>query len=108
MPPLLTAASTMMCPHGGTVIATPSQTKALAGGAPILQASDTCVIAGCAFAPGGVPMPCVSVQWSTPAQRTQTTSPSLHESSVGLCLAATMAPQGAVLIVATQSQGSGI
>jgi len=90
------------------VTATPSQTQAQAGGSPILQATDTFLIAGCSFAPGGVAMPCVSVQWSMPAQHTQAGSPVLTESSVGLCLAATQAPQGAVIIQPAQQQVQGI
>lgn len=107
MPPLLTAAASMMCPHGGTVVATPSQSRALAGGAPILLPSDTFVIAGCTFAPGGVAMPCVSVQWTMPAQHALAGSPALTAASVGLCLAATQAPQGVVLINPAQSQVQG-
>jgi hypothetical protein len=108
MPNLLTPSATMMCPHGGTVTGTPSQTKAMAGGAPILQATDTFVIAGCPFVVGVVPMPCVSVQWTMPAQQVQVGTNALNESSVGLCLAATQAPQGTVLIVSTQTQVAGI
>ena len=36
MPALLTSASTMMCLHGGTVVATPGATRAIAG-APVLR-----------------------------------------------------------------------
>jgi hypothetical protein len=107
MPNLLTAAASMMCPHGGTVVATPSQTQAQAGGAPILQATDTFVIAGCPFVVGVVPMPCVSVQWTMPAQQVQVGTNVLTESSIGLCLAATQAPQGTVLILSTQAQVAG-
>lgn len=107
MSALLTASSTMTCPHGGTVMATPGSSRASAG-APILRASDTTTIAGCAFAPGGAANPCVSVQWSAPAGRVQHSGDAvLTESSVGLCLAATQAPQGTVLIAATQARVSG-
>lgn len=106
-PPFLTAASTMMCPHGGTVIATPSSTRASAG-APILTVADTCVIAGCAFNIAGVPNPCVSVQWAGPAARvTHGGAPALTAASIGLCLAATQAPQGAVIVAAMQPRASG-
>jgi hypothetical protein len=106
MSDVLTAASTMMCPHGGTVMPVPGSTRAIAG-APILRSSDTCTIAGCAFAPGGVPSPCVTVQWTAPAARvTHGGDPVLTEASVGLCLAATQAPQGTVLIASTQAQVS--
>ena len=109
MPALLTSASTLMCPHGGTVTAVPGQTKASAG-SPVLRASDTFTVAGCPFTiPTAVPSPCVRVQWISSATRVQAGGDFvLHESSVGLCLAATQAPQGTVLIVSTQSPVEGV
>ncbi len=107
MPALLTAASTMMCPHGGTVTAVPGSTRATAG-APILRGSDSFIIAGCAFNIAGAPNPCVSVNWAVTATRVKHAGALvLNESSVGLCLAATQAPQGTVIIAGTQSQVSG-
>src|ERR1700685_2930705 len=103
MASLLTGSSTMMCPHGGTVTAVPGQSKAVAD-APVLCMSDTCTIAGCSFMLGTVPSPCVTVQWVEAATRVQAGGDFvLNESSVGLCLAATQAPQGSVLIQETQS-----
>jgi hypothetical protein len=107
MPALLTSSSVMKCPHGGTVNAIPGQTRALAGD-PILRGSDTCLIAGCPFVQGTTPSPCVRVQWLTTATRVRAGDPVLNESSVGLCLAATNAPQGTVLIVTTQQRGAGL
>jgi len=108
MPALLTASSTMMCPHGGQVIAVPAQTQAVAS-APILTMSATCSIAGCAFVIGIVPSPCLTVQWVMGATSVKAGGDFvLNESSVGLCLAATQAPQGAVLIVATQPAVQGV
>ena len=108
MPALLTAASTMMCPHGGTATAVPSQTKAIVD-APILLMSDTFMIAGCAFMIGPVPSPCLTVQWVVSATRVQAGGTLvLNEASVGLCLAATQAPQGTLLIANTQPKVAGI
>ena len=108
MPALLTAASTMMCPHGGTVQAIPGQSQAIID-APILRGSDTFIIAGCPFVIAGVPNPCVSVQWVVTAEQVQAGGDFvLNEASVGLCLAATQAPQGSVLIAATQETVSGL
>src|ERR1039457_1007509 len=108
MPALLTAASTMMCPHGGTVTALPSQTSASAGDS-ILLGSDTFTVAGCTFNIADVPNPCLTVQWLVTATRVQAGGVFvLNESSVGLCLAATMAPQGTVLIVDTQPSVEGL
>jgi hypothetical protein len=107
MPALLTSASTMMCPHGGSVIAAPGSARADAG-APILRASDSFTIAGCSFAPGGTLHPCVSVNWQVTATNVKHGGDVvLNESSVGLCIAGDQAPQGTVLISGTQQQVSG-
>jgi len=109
MPAFLTTASSMMCPHGGTVMAIPSSASAQAGGAPMLTATDTFTIVGCAFNISAVPSPCVSVQWVQPATKsTRGGAPTLTMASVGLCLAATQAPQGPVVIASTQTQASGM
>ena len=109
MPGLLTTASSMMCPHGGTVIATPSSAAVTAGGAPILTTADTFSIAGCPFNVSGAPQPCVSVQWVQPAAKsTRLGAQTLTLASVGLCLGATQAPQGPVVISSTQPQAAGL
>jgi hypothetical protein len=105
---LLNTSSVMMCPHGGTVSAITSNTRVLASGAAALRTSDTFVIAGCPFVIGVVPSPCVSVQWIVPDAQSQVIGDfTLSETSVGLCLAGTQAPQGTVLINFTQSQVTG-
>ncbi len=109
MPALLTAASTMMCPHGGTVTAIPGATRAVID-APVLRGSDTFIIAGCPFVlPSTNPSPCMTVQWVQTATRVKHGGDFvLNESSVGLCLAATQAPQGTVIIAATQPKVEGL
>jgi hypothetical protein len=100
----LTTASTLMCPHGGTVSATTTNTGVKAG-APVLTQADTFLIAGCPFTlPSGTPSPCTTVQWVTADVRTKVGAPTLSESSVGLCLSPANAPQGPVSIAATQTQ----
>jgi hypothetical protein len=108
MPALLTVASTMMCPHGGTVTAIPGQTSVTAG-APVLRGSDTFLIAGCPFFIGPDYSPCLTVQWVETATRVKAGGDFvLNEASVGLCLAATQAPQGTALILQTQPRSSGL
>lgn len=108
MPALLTSASTMMCPHGGTVTAVPGQSKTTAS-SPVLRMSDTCTIAGCPFVIGTVASPCVTVQWVQACTKVQAGGDfALNEASVGLCLAATQAPQGTVLIQNTQPLVEGL
>ena len=109
MPGLLNADSTLMCPHGGTVQIISSNTHTQVGGAFAALASDTFIIAGCPFMLGTVPSPCVQVNWVQPAARSQVGgNATLTEASVGLCVAATQAPQGTVMIVAAQPQVGGL
>jgi hypothetical protein len=102
----LTTASVLMCPHGGSVSIVSANTRAKAGGAPIVTASDTFTIAGCPFTlPGPTPSPCVRVQWIVPAMRFKAGgAQALDAGSTGLCMAATGAPQGPVLVQSTQAQ----
>ena len=105
---LLTTSSSMMCPHGGTVSAISSNTKAKAGGDYILRSSDTFMIAGCALNVAGAPHPCMQVQWVQPALKSKAVGDfTLTAQSVGLCVAGDQAVQGTVLINSTQSKVSG-
>ncbi len=107
MPALLTTASVLMCPHGGTVTASSSNTHAKAGDF-IVRSSDTFMIAGCAFNISGAPHPCTTVQWVKSTLRCKAGGDfALAQDSVGLCLAADQAPQGTVLIQSTQARASG-
>jgi hypothetical protein len=108
MSSLLTTSSVLMCPHGGTVTVTSSNTRAKAGDF-LARASDTFTIAGCLFTvPGVGPHPCVTVQWVKTALRGKAVGDFLlAQASVGLCLAADQAPQGTVLIQSTQMRASG-
>jgi hypothetical protein len=97
-----------MCPHGGTVTAVPSSGRVSADGSPIVLATDTFMIAGCAFAPVA-PHPCVLVQWQMPAQRsTSGKVATLTDASVGFCVAADGATQGPVIVQATQQRGTSL
>jgi hypothetical protein len=108
MPALLTAASVMMCPHGGTVQAVTANSRAQAAGSFLLRASDTFLVAGCPFALGPVPHPCVQVQWVQPAAGSKAVGDfALTEASVGLCIAPDQAVQGTVLILAAQPRVAG-
>jgi hypothetical protein len=109
MSPLLTTTSTVMCPHAGTVQLFTSNTLALVENAPVLLLTDRHTITGCAFAPGGVPSPCLTVQWLTgTVQMTINQIPALLKSSVGLCLNALQVPQGTALVMQTQTQAMGV
>lgn len=104
----LTTAAVMMCPHGGAVQVISANTRAKAGGVPLALATDTYLVAGCAFTlPGPVPSPCITVRWLVPDMRCKvSSSQTLSLSSVGLCYSAQQAPQGPVVIVNTQAKVS--
>jgi hypothetical protein len=105
---LLNSSSMMMCPHGGMVNAITSNARTQAAGAFLLRASDTFTIAGCAFAIGPTPHPCVQVQWVQPDAQSQVTGDyTLSEQSVGLCVAADQAVQGTVQVTFTQPRVAG-
>jgi hypothetical protein len=100
----------MMCPHGGTVQVTTSNTRSKAVGDFLLRDSDTFQIVGCPFqVVPPTPHPCVSVNWSQPAAKSKAGGDAtLTEQSVGMCVAADQAVQGTVQIVFTQPRVSGI
>jgi hypothetical protein len=107
---LLTTASSLSCPHGGTVSATSSNSRTKADGSYVVRSNDTFTISGCSFTlPSGSPHPCVTVQWIVSAMRDSVLQDKvLTTDSVGLCQAADQVPQGSVLINNTQSKVSGI
>jgi hypothetical protein len=106
----LNTASVLQCPHGGMVTAITTNVAAQAAGDFIVRASDTFMIAGCAFTlPPGTPHPCMTVQWIMSALMNTVMGDSvLTEESVGLCVAADQVPQGPVMISSTQPLVSGI
>lgn len=112
MAALLTTASTLQCPHGGSVSIVSTNTRVSAA-APLALATDTFTISGCSFqipvGTGTVPHPCVTVQWSLSNLKCEVNNQAtLSKSSVGLCLAADQAPQGPVSIVNTQNEAEGL
>jgi hypothetical protein len=107
MTPILTTASTVMCPHGGTAQLITSNTDLKIDGAYALLQTDLHPIAGCTFAPVS-PMPCLTIRWVTAAVQTKVKNvPVLLQTSVGLCLNAAQAPQGTAIVVQTQQRGLG-
>jgi hypothetical protein len=107
MPSLLTVSSLMMCPHGGTVQATSTNKRTRASGDLVLRATDTFVVGGCALA--SALHPCVQVNWVVTAENSRVGGDAvLNEESLGLCVAATDAVQGAVQVVFAQPRVKGI
>jgi len=105
---LLTMASTVTCPHAGTAILTSSNSDSVVAGSPVLLLTDVHAIAGCTFAPGGVPSPCVAIKWVSGSTQVEIdNTPVLLQTSVGLCLNALQAPQGTAIVTQAQSLATG-
>jgi len=101
----LTTASTLQCPHGGTVTVISTNTQVQTADGYILRSSDVFTIAGCPFATP-TPQPCVSVEWVLTALQSQVLSEfNLTEDSVGLCVGG--GPPGPVQVTQTQSVDGG-
>ena len=105
MPATLTTEASLSCPHGGSVSISTSNTTTDAGGSKIVTVADTFTVSGCAFTlPGPKPSPCVQVQWVVPDVRVRVGgTPTLSQTSVGLCLSADSIPQGPVVVSSTQT-----
>lgn len=109
MSPMLTTTSTVMCPHFGQAMLSTGNTQARVDNAPVLLLTDRHAVAGCSFAPGGVPSPCLQIQWLTGATQAKVQNvPVLLQTSVGLCLNALQVPQGTAVVVQTQNKALGV
>lgn len=111
--PILTTASTVLCPHGGTVSLSTSNAIAMADSAPMLLLTDIHSVSGCPFqvpaGPTTKPQPCVTVQWQVGATQTKVNSVAvLLQTSTGLCFSAEQIPQGPPSIVNVQMKVQGL
>jgi hypothetical protein len=101
--PFFHVGAVAMCPHGGQVVTISADARVLASGMPVALASDQFVVAGCAFAVGPLPQPCMTVQWLTPTVSTLVAGqPAITALSVGLCIAANGVPGGPAIVASTQ------
>lgn len=107
--PVLTTASTVMCPHGGTVQLFTSNVDMLVDGAAALLLTDQHPVAGCPFTVGPKVQPCVLVRWLVGATLTRVRGiPVLLQTSVGLCFSAEQVPQGPPIVAAVQPRVRGL
>ena len=94
-----------ICPHGGQATTISSNARVLVSGMPVATISDTTLVAGCLFAPGGKPQSCVRVQWLVPAARvTINGQPALLQTSAGICFSADQIPNGPPTVLSTQTR----
>jgi hypothetical protein len=98
-----------MCPHGGQVIVTTTNTRVKADASKfLLKVTDQFAVVGCSLATIPSP-PCVKVMWTIPSQRVKVMgTPVLLESSAGMCLSAAGAPLGPVVVMAPQSRAKAL
>jgi hypothetical protein len=95
--------ATAVCPHGAPIHTLPRSTRVLVSGMPVALFTDQYPIVGCAFNVSGGPSPCVEVQWLAPATRVLVNGdPPILNTSAGLCLNPSHAPQGPPTVVTTQ------
>lgn len=100
--PLYHVGAVAICPHGGQITTISSNVRVLVSGMPVATIADQSLVAGCAFTIPP-PQPCIRVQWIVPATRVLINGqPALIQTSVGLCLGPTQAPQGPATIITTQ------
>lgn len=107
--PVLTTNGTVICPHGGSVSLSTSQSDVEAEGGKVILTSDEHSISGCPFqipaGPSTKPQPCVKVKWvQGTAQAKVNDTAIVNQASVGLCYSAEEIPQGPAVIVNAASQ----
>lgn len=102
---ILTTASTITCPHGGSANLTTANTRTTAGRAAALLETDIHTVTGCAFTIGSKPSPCLRIEWTAGAASVNVLgTPILVQSSIGTCYSPESAPQGVALMVNTQQK----
>lgn len=103
---ILDAGCTITCPHGARATVATTNTRVKVGGAFALLVTDVTTVAGCPFTlPGPKPSPCVTVQWTGPAQRVKVNGTTvLLQSSVGLCKSPEGVPQGTAMVSGAQTK----
>jgi hypothetical protein len=107
---MLTAASSLLCPHGGTVQIVPAAQVTMAAGSPVATTDATFTVVGCPFmlpTVPPIPSPCVTIQWQLTDSKVKAVgAATLSTTSQGLCMSAAQCPQGPVSISSTQPKVS--
>ncbi|MGH8004956.1 MAG: hypothetical protein ACRECJ_09575 [Limisphaerales bacterium] len=100
---LLHVGASVSCPHNGQAVAVTSNFRVRAAGQPITTLTDPYTIAGCSSR-----RPCLRVQWLTVAVRVRISGqPALLNTSQGVCLDGSGAPQDVPVVVQTQTRVKG-
>jgi hypothetical protein len=85
---LLHQNATIICAHGGQVMATAPNPRVKVGGQPVVTQPTPHSVAGCPFlTPAGNPLPCVTAQWVSGATRVKVgRMPVLLQDSQAVCI----------------------
>lgn len=109
---LLTVASTVQCTHQAPATVTPSNTRVLADGSPVVTSADMHTVAGCPFTvPGPKPQPCVTITWVAATRVFVGGTPSVVQVTgpgQGTCNSAEQIKQGPPVIGAIQPRVAGV
>jgi len=102
---LLHQGAQVLCTHGGQANPTTASARVMLGGQPATTLAHTYTIAACPFTtPDGVPKPCTTVQWTTPATRVRIEGqPALLSTSQGITIGP-LGTQGTPMAVAQQAR----
>ena len=98
MPPL-DSASLLMCPHGGTLRATPAAPTVRTAGRVVLSGSAQWVVAGCA-----APIPCLSARSTASSARVAISGFPALTAVPPMCVAADGASTGPATLVPSPSR----
>ena len=116
---LLHTNAVMQCFHGGPATLAPSQPRVVVSGQPVATMASVIAVAGCVFAVGPKPQPCVQVKWAMPSARFLVAGQPAAlfpppgpvpkpGPGPGLCLSAEQIPQGAPIVSVVQPRVIGM
>jgi hypothetical protein len=108
--PLYHVGAPAICPHGGQITTTSTNTRVKVSQMMVATSADMSMVAGCTFSipPTPKPQPCVKVQWIVPALRVKVMgNPVLLQNSTGLCQSGEQIPQGPPNVISTQPRVKG-
>jgi len=106
MSAMLTTASVVKCPHGGTAQLVTKNMTTKAHGRVLLETDKHHVI-GCGFWRGNTYSPCFEISWSAGVSKVSIRGTKvLVKTSVGTCRAADKVVQGIALVSSTQHAAS--
>ena len=106
---ILHVGSVIVCPHGGQVTISSSNTKVSVSGQKVATVQDTFTITGCAFILVNSPHPCSLIKWVSTSNRVKINGqPVILQDNTGLCQAADQMVQGSAIVSQMQMKVKGL